>query len=223
MAYRASATQYNGTAAVTSFTLTCPTGTVATDTIYIFAHTATSTAAAHTATGFTAVGLIGQTISTSSKHTILEATGHVAGDVITVNCPASGISGGMLEVYDNTTVRDVTGTVATSGGTASETVPGLTTTQANELVLCFSVALQTASRTVNSVSPGTIRDNLSSGGGVRFFAAEVSDQVVAVAGASGNVTVVHSGTLTGFTGILISHKAASAPPAGFTGWGQRIA
>lgn len=241
MAYIASATPFNsGTGAVTSFTLTCPTGTVASSTVYIFAHTATSTAAGHTATGFTAVGLNGQTISTSSKHTILEATGHTAGDVITVNCPASGISAGIMEVYDSTTTRDGIGTVATSGSPASETVPALTTTQATELVLCFSVGLFTAARTVSSVTPantGATRDTLGAGGNTRWFAIEASDQVVPSAGTSGNVTVLHSGTLTGFTGMLISHKLA--PPVGtitanatagqtlggtvvgtaFTGWG----
>jgi hypothetical protein len=197
--------------------MTVPAGVVATDNIIIALCTATSTAGGHALTGTTGSGTLsvpsgglnGQTISTSYKVTTLLGTGHVAGDVLTFSCPASGITTGAGGAWDNTVTFDVCGTAMTSAGTASQTVPAVTTSAANCIVVAVAVGAQTATRNFSSCTPSTDRFHLNgAGGGTRFTAISLSDQTVTSAGSSGTDNVTFSGTLTGSAGIQISLKPA---------------
>lgn len=196
--------------------MTVPTGVVSTDNILIVLTTATSTAAGHSLTSSTGTGTLsvptggmnGTTIGTSWKVTTLIGTGHVAGDVLTFACPASGITTGIGGAWDNAYTFDVCGSIGTTGGT-TVTVSSLTTGAANCLVLCVAVGGQTSTRSVSSLTPGTAELALNgAGGNTRWTAISVSDQIITSAGASGSVAVTFSGALSGSTGIQISLKPA---------------
>lgn len=218
MAYRDKATYDSLTVAVTTFNITVPAGVPSTDTIWLLCATAATGGAGHTATGFTAVGLNGDTLGTSGKATILRGTGKVGGDVIAVATPASGLTGCLLIAKTNATTQDVVGAAAASATVQTTVAPTLNTTEANEEVDNFAVGLKSTALTTSSVSAGTLRAIHASGGNTRFFAFGYSDRIIAVVGASGTLTTTFSaGTLLGSRSVQIAEKAVAAVPG--IGWG----
>lgn len=210
-----------GTGNASSFNGTVPAGVTSSCTGYALVWvtnaglrtwTVTSTGATPTVTVLDNVNASAQAIA----YALLKITGVSAGDTLTFSWDIStGKAGGQMAFHDTTVTLDVVGTAATTGTSATETVPGVTSSEANEYVFTMAAGVGSASRTVSSVSGATSRATGTSGGTNRFWASCYADEVVATSGSSsGTTTVNFSGTLLAFLGYQVSLKAAGGGGSG---------
>lgn len=157
-----------------------------------------------------------QNLGTSAEVALFEITGVTAGDTLTFAWDgSSGKAGGRMAFHDATVQLDAVTAIAATGTSATETVGGLTSTEANEYVFTMATGVGNGARTISSVTGATIRATGTSGGTNRFWADAYADETVATSGtSSGTTTINFSGTLIAFAGYQISLKAAAAPPSG---------
>lgn len=206
----------SGATAVSSFTITVPAGTVSTDTLYVFGCVSASTSRVVTASpGTWTARLSDRAMATFSRGFVLESTGLTAGDVVTFSITGgTGQVSALMAVYENVTTDQV-GAAGATAGTAS--APATTTTVASEIAIAFGLGVSGSTKTLSSVSAGTIRASGTGGGSTRWMPIGVSDQIITTAGSTGAVTFTFNAAAAGSTGLQLTATDTSGGGGGPSG------